>query len=145
MLKLYISFLSPVPPALLEGTGGDLITAVAPLGTPGVSPTSIRIEWVVPQVEFLRRYVGTITFTPFTSSTRRKRQAATTTVPVNTTDNFIMVNDFLGGSMVMPAINGEVGPPGSAVVSVPVFPAGTIIMAPERGGCGIEICSLQCN
>ncbi len=140
MLKLYISFLSPVPPALLEGTGGDLITAVAQ-GNPGVSPISIRIQWVVPQVEFLRGYVGTITFTPFTSSTRRKRQAATTTVPVNTTDNFIMVNDFLGGSMVMPAINGEVGPPGSAVVSVPVFPAGTIIMAPERGGCGNQMLS----
>ncbi len=144
MLKLYIYHFSlhAVPPALLEGTVGDLIEAVAQPTTPlGDSPTSIRIEWVVPQVEFLRGYVGTITFTPFTSSTRRKRQAATTSVPVDTTDNFIMVDDFPGGSMVMPAINGEVGPPGAAVVSVPVFPAGTIIMAPERGGCGNQMLS----
>ncbi len=134
-----------MPPALLEGTAGDLITAVAQ-APPGVSPTSILIQWVVPEVDFLRGYVGTITFTQFTSSTRRnsKRQAATTIVDVNTTDNFIMVDDFAGGSIVMPDINGEVGPPGAAVVSVPVFPAGTTFIAPERGGCGNEIC-LECN
>ena len=137
---IYISFLSPEPPPLLDGTGGALITAVTQVPS-GVSPTSILIQWVVPQVDFLRGYVGSITFTPFTLSTRRKRQAAPTIVNVNTMDSFIMVDDFLGGSMIMPDINGEVGPPGAATVSVPVFPAGTIIMAPERGECGNQMLS----
>ena len=93
------------------------------------------IQWIAPDVFFVRRYIGSIDVAPFTSSlTRRKRQ--TETITVNTTDNFLTVNDFPGAGTNTPNIAAEIGPPGSEPILLNVFPVGTTFIAPETSGCG---------
>ncbi len=93
------------------------------------------IQWIAPDVPFVRRYIGSIGVAPFTSSsTRRKRQ--TDTIAVNTTDNFLTVNDFPGAGTNTPNIAAEIGPPGSEPILLNVFPVGTTFIAPETSGCG---------
>ncbi len=125
---MFKPFLSPEPPALINNT--KPFTAIGQLPAEGGSPTSVRIEWPIPPVLFVRGYRAIITFIPFTSSSRRKRQAPVT---VNTTDNFIMINDFSGGATYSPNVAAEIGPDGSDSVFVNVFPNDATFIAPERG------------
>ncbi len=127
---MFKPFLSPEPPVLINNNRP--FTAIGQLPAEGGSPTSVRIEWPIPPVLFFRGYRAIITFIPFTSSSRRKRQAPVT---VNTTDNFIMINDFFGGATYSPNVAAEIGPDGSDSVFVNVFPNDATFIAPERGGC----------
>ncbi len=98
---------------------------------------TVRIQWPIPDILFLREYIITYSFLPYILP-RGRRQA--NTVTVNTNETSLDIPDFSGGGTYTTDIDASVGAPGADLITLDVLPDDTTFTAPDRGGCSLLVC-----